>query len=190
MDRFFFSQIGLDDSAVLPDFLGPALRDRFTKIEHLHALANVHHHPHVVFYQTDCQFELVSNPADHFYELIYLALVHPGGRFIKQKQPWAQRQGTGYFHSTLKSVGEVLRKFERVLPKPQQFHQFLGRLFNPLLASQEPGGAQDRMQKTVAEQMMLGDTKVFENAQTVPEADALERARDSQRRYLMGPQTV
>ena len=71
------------------------------------------------------------------------------------------------------------------MPKPQQIHQFLSRLFDPPFALYEPRGAQHRAQKPVAELMMLGDANVFENAQAVPKADTLERARDSQGRNLM-----
>ena len=37
---------------------------------------------------------------------------------------------------------------------------------------------------------MLRDAKVFKNAQRVPKADSLERARDPQDRNLMRPQTA
>src|SRR5208337_5481031 len=174
MDRFFSSQIGLNDAGVLPDFIRPALGDRFAEIEYFHALADVHHHPHVVFYQPDRQLEFVSNPPDHFYEPADFTGVHPGGRFIEQKELGPKRQGATNFHTALKPVGEVFRKFECVLPKPQQIHDLLSRLFDPPLASYEPWGAQHRLQKTVTEPMMLRDANVFENAQAVPKADTLE----------------
>ncbi|SPF50185.1 hypothetical protein SBDP1_850046 [Syntrophobacter sp. SbD1] len=188
MARFFSSKISLDYAGVPSYFIGCALGDRLAEIEHFHVPAHAHYHPHVMFYQKNCQLEFVSNPADRFYQLADVARVHSGGRLIEQKEPGPKRQRAAYFHTPLKSVGQIFWEFEGIVPKPEQIDQFFSPLFHPPLACYEFFGAQNRVQKPVTELMMLGDAKVFENTQAVPKADILKCARYSPGGDLVWPQ--
>jgi len=62
------------------------LSNRRPEIQHLDPLTDVHHQPHLVLDQDDCQIELLADPLDEFHQLHNLIRVDARRGFVEQQQ--------------------------------------------------------------------------------------------------------
>src|SRR5215831_6490667 len=90
----FGSKIGLDDAWVGLNLSRGSLGDLFPKIEHGDDIADVHDHRHVMLDQQD-GFPKRTQVLNQPIQLMGLAGVHAGGRFVEEQKVGISRQRPG-----------------------------------------------------------------------------------------------
>ena len=86
---------------------GRALGERPSLVEHLDAVADLHHERHVVVDQEHARLVVVAHGADDGGELGHLALGQPGGRLVEQQEARLGRERPGDAELPLVAVGEA-----------------------------------------------------------------------------------
>jgi hypothetical protein len=105
------TQIRFDDPVIVPDFRRRAIGYFNAVVKHGDPVGYSHNEFHVMFHQKDGQ----PGIADGFYHMHqgHLLLgIHPGSRLVQQKNTRLYCQGTGYFKTTLLTIGEACRRFK------------------------------------------------------------------------------
>ena len=169
-----FAQVSLQYLRVALDFLGGALRDGLAEIQDGEALAEIHHHPHLVFDQQDGQGEVVLQLADSPDQVLGFRLVHARGGLIQQKQLGPADQGPGHFDPPLLPVRQVLGRGVGIMGEVKPLQQFKGLAGHLLLGRSETPAAPQGVQQGIA---MLGEgaqADVVQDAQLFEQADILK----------------
>ena len=101
---------------------GVPFGDRPSEVQHQDAVADGHHHLHVVLDQQDGH-ALVPDAPDQADQLLALALVHAGGRLVQEEEPRAGGQGAGDLEPPLVPVGQVPRELVGDVLQPDEPEQ-------------------------------------------------------------------
>src|SRR3990167_5963529 len=101
------TEVRADDFFVVAHFVGCAVADLLAVVEHHHAIADVHHHAHVVFDQHDGGAELVVDVQHEAAHVLLLLDVHAGHRLVEQQHLGLHRQRAAQVHALLQAVGQA-----------------------------------------------------------------------------------
>src|SRR5215472_15626605 len=81
------AQIGFDHRGIAAHLLRRALRQRASPCQHVNAIGNVHHQPHIVLDQHH-RDSVPHEGTDNAVDLLGLYGVAAGGRLVEQQQFW------------------------------------------------------------------------------------------------------
>src|SRR3990167_5674536 len=101
------AQIGTDHVFVVAHFVGAAVADLLAVVEHHHAVADVHHHAHVVLDEHDGGAELVVHIEDEAAHVLLFFHVHAGHGLVQQQHLRLHGQAVAQVHALLQAIGQL-----------------------------------------------------------------------------------
>ena len=101
------AQVGADHLGVALDLVRRARGDPLAEGEHGDAVAQVHHHAHVVLDEHDRDAPLLLDVEDEAGHVLGLLLVHAGHRLVEEQDAWPHGQRAGQVDPLLQPVGQA-----------------------------------------------------------------------------------
>src|SRR3954464_333696 len=89
------TQVSSDDALILANLVRSAIADLATIVEHDDAVADIHHHAHVMLDEHDCGAEFIINVQNEAAHVLLFFDIHPGHRLIQQQQRRFRGQRAG-----------------------------------------------------------------------------------------------
>ncbi len=106
------------------------------EIQDRQALAEIHHHPHLVLDQQDGQGEFVLQLADELDQVLGLRLVHARGGLVQEEELGPADQGPGHLDPPLLPVRQVPGRGVGIVGKIKALQEFKGLAGHLLLRGQ------------------------------------------------------
>jgi hypothetical protein len=103
-------QVGLDHFGVVAHFLWRAVPDLLAVVQHHHAVADVHHHAHVVLDQHHGGAELVVHVQHKAAHVLLFFHVHACHGLVQQQQLRLHGQRPAQVHALLQAVGQLAHR--------------------------------------------------------------------------------
>ena len=104
------AKVGADDVRVGAHLFGCAVANLLAVVQHHHAVADVHDHPHVVFDQDYGGAKLVVHVQHEAAHVLFLFHVHAGHGLVEQQHLRLHGQGTAQVHAFLQAVGQLAHR--------------------------------------------------------------------------------
>src|ERR1051325_2164244 len=180
-------EVGFDDLRIALHLRGLAFGDFLAVVEHHHAVADVHHQPHVVLDEQDRD----ALRADRFDERAQpegLGGVHPRRRLVQREELGRGREGACHLHAALVSVGQASRRIVGAGADADELEQLQRAPLGLALLAQGRAVSQDRADDAGPGARVPADHHVLERRKVGEQADVLEGGRDAGDRHLMGRQ--
>ncbi len=164
-----------------------AVGDLAAEVQHRDTLARVHHQTHVVLDEQDRE-ALYQKTADERAKRGGLCRVHAGGRLVQDQEARLRRESASDLESSLIAVRQLTGQGVRASPAEtdaidqRERERAMGIRHCPR-TRHDPG------KHVGAHASMSTDEDVLLDRETFEHADALERARDAERRETMRGKT-
>src|SRR5687768_3496636 len=178
------SQVGLDDLRVLLHLGRRAFGDLLAVVEHQHAVADVHHQPHVVLDQQQ-RDAVVADAPDQLAERNALRGVHARGRLVQGEELGLGGEGPRDLEPALVAVRQAAGGLVRACADADVVEQLQRAFLDGLFLCQGALGAQHRADHPGAAAQVPADHHVLKRRQVGEQADVLEGARDSGLRHVV-----
>src|SRR5664279_4764854 len=183
------AEIGFGNGRIAPHLGGSALGDLASEIQHMNAVGNVHHDPHLVFDHQHGDAELVADVQYKTGNVLGLLLVHARHHFVEQQQLRLAGQRPRQFDALLLAVGQRaddgvtdmfdLEEFDDLLDPPPGFD-----LLTPGAAEEQHG-----IEHAGAQMGVASGQDVLDHGAVLEQRQVLEGAADANggkapRRYV------
>src|SRR6185503_10704332 len=178
------SQVSLDYLRVLLHLCRRALGDLLAVVEHHHAVADVHHQPHVVLDEQH-RHAIVAHAADQLAERDALRRIHAGRGLVEREQLGLGGQRAGNFQTALVAVRQAAGRMVRFAADAHVVEQLQRPALNLLFLRQGALVAEDRAEHAGSRTRVAADHHVFERGKIHEQADVLEGAADAGGRDLV-----
>src|SRR6185369_1942678 len=188
--RNLISQVRLNYLRIVLDLFWQAERDTFAVIDNLNALADAHHHFHIVLDKQNRQSEAISDLLDQVHQVFLLRRIHAGRGFVEQQQLRPSRESTNNLEPALRTVRQTRAAFVANTREIEYLEQFETVFAMFLFVFAESRSAQHGVDQFLAHMNVTGRHDVIEHRHTRKQANVLERSRDTTRRYLVRTQTI
>ena len=127
----FGAEIGAADAGIGADFRRRAGCDRPAAVEHVDALAEIHHQRHVVLDHQHAATVLGPDVEDELAQLVGLGRGQAGRRFVEQKETRIDRERAGKADAALLAVAETGRRAMRLLGRGSVRREWRARAAAP-----------------------------------------------------------
>src|SRR5712671_1427016 len=181
------AQIRFDHFRIALHFGRHPFGDGLAVVEHQHAIADVHHQPHVVLDQQH-RHTARAHGLDKLPECEGLRHVHARSGLVERQQLRLGCKRPRDFQTALVAVRQAARGVVGAIAYPDIVQQLRGARFDAPFLPQRRRPAQDGADHARLRAAVPADHHVLEGRKVGEQADVLEGARNSRPRDLIGPQ--